>query len=66
MLMHEARSVFARSRRSGWIERLLQRLPYGVVVAALANKLARTAWAVLTKGQSFDRLRWSPVELAAT
>ena len=65
MLMHGARAVIARSNRSGWIDRLLQRRPYSVVVAALANKLARTAWAVLTKGQSFDLLRWNPVEPAA-
>lgn len=65
MLMHGARAVIARSQRSGWIDRLLQRRPYSVVVAALANKLARTAWALLTKGQSFDLQRWNPVEPAA-
>jgi len=65
MLMHGARAVIARSQRSGWIERLLQRRPYSVVVAALANKLARTAWAVLVKGKAFDQLRWNPVDLAA-
>ena len=41
MLMHGARAVIARSQRSGWIERLLPRRPYSVVVAALANKLAQ-------------------------
>ena len=65
LLMHGARAVIARSKRSGWIERLLQRRPYNVVVAALANKLARTAWAVLAKGKAFDQVRWNPVELAA-
>ena len=34
--MHGARAVIARSQRSGWIERLLLRRPYSVVVAALA------------------------------
>ncbi len=64
MLMHGARAVIARSQRSGWIERLLQRRPYSVVVAALANKLARTAWAVLVKGTAFDQVRWNPTETA--
>jgi transposase len=55
LLMHGARAVIARSQRSGWIERLLLRRPYSVVVAALANKLARTAWAVLVKGKALTR-----------
>ncbi len=54
MLMHGARAVIARSQRSGWIKRLLLRRPYSVVVAALANKLARTVWAVLVKDKAFD------------
>lgn len=65
LLMHGARAVIARSQRSGWIERLLLRRPYSVVVAALANKLARTAWAVLVKGKAFDPVRWNPVDRAA-
>ena len=64
MLMHGARAVIARGRPSGWIERLLQRRPYSVVVAALANKLARTAWAVLAKGKAFETHKWNPTELA--
>lgn len=64
MLMHGARAIIARSQRTGWISALLVRRPYSVVVAALANKLARTAWAVLTKGKAFDQVRWNPVELA--
>jgi hypothetical protein len=35
------------------------------LVAALANKLARTALALLTKGQSFDLFRWNPVKPSA-
>lgn len=65
MLMHGARAVITRSSRSSWIERLLQRRPYSVVVAALANKLARTAWAVLAKGKAFDQAKWNPTEIAA-
>jgi len=59
MLMHGARAVIARSERSTWVERLLERRPYSVVVAALANKLARTAWALLAKGSSFDPRKWA-------
>ena len=65
LLMHGARAIIARRQHCGWIERLLQRRPYGVVVAALANKLARTAWAVLTKGKPFEPTRCSPSAAAA-
>ena len=57
-----ARAVIARSGKSDWIERLLQRRHYNVVVVALANKMARTAWAVLVRGMAFDRTRWNPLE----
>ena len=62
LLMHGARAVIARSVQSAWVQSLLARRPYNVVVAALANKLARTAWAVLTKGKAFDQVRWNTVE----
>lgn len=64
LLIHGARAVITRTQRTGWIDALLARRPYSVVVAALANKLARTAWAVLTKGKAFDQLKWNPAELA--
>jgi len=62
LLIAGARAVIARSEKSDWIERLLQRRHYNVVVVALANKMARTAWAVLAKGMAFDRQRWNPLE----
>jgi transposase len=65
LLMHGARAVIARSVQSAWVQSLLARRPYNVVVAALANKLARTAWAVLTKGKAFDQARWNRAEVAA-
>jgi hypothetical protein len=58
--------MIARSGRSDWIERLPQRPHFNVVVVALSNKMARTAWAVLAKGMAFDRTRWNPLEIAAT
>jgi transposase len=68
MLMHGARAVIAQSGRNGdekgWIQRLLQRRPYNVVVAALANKIARVAWAVLSKGHVFDMSKWNPTQAA--
>lgn len=53
LLMHGARSIIAKGQKSEWVERLLARRPYNVVVAALANKLARTVWAVLAKGSPY-------------
>jgi transposase len=65
LLISGARAVVCRSARSSWIDRLLQRRPLNVVVTALANKMARTVWAVLTKGIAFDLLKWNPTETAA-
>ncbi len=53
LLIHGARAVIARGRPSPWVEALLKRRPYSVVVAALANKLARTIWAVLARGRAY-------------
>lgn len=59
LLMHGARSLVARStKHSPWIQGLLARRPYSVVVAAVANKLARTIWAVLMRGQAYDQSRF--------
>ena len=49
-----------------WITRLLERRHYNVAVVALANKIARTAWAVLAKGAAFDQVKWHPLEQAST
>jgi transposase len=37
-----------------WIEAAQQRLHHNVLAIALANKLARIAWAVLNKGRAFE------------
>lgn len=66
LLVNGARAVVGRSAHNSWLERLLQRRHFNVVVAALANKMARTAWAVLAKGKAFDPLKWNPTEAAAT
>lgn len=65
LLISGARAVVCRSAHSCWIERLLQRRHLNVVVAALANKMARTVWAVLAKGHAFDQGKWNRTEAAA-
>jgi transposase len=57
-LMHGARALARVSRGRegklwGWIDGLLARRPFNVAVAAVANKLARVAWALLSRGEAF-------------
>ncbi len=40
-----------------WIEAAKRRLHHNVLAIALANKLARIAWAVLAKGRAFELTR---------
>jgi hypothetical protein len=44
------RYVRSSARRDGWMSALLARRPYKVAAVAVANKLARIAWALLVKG----------------
>jgi transposase len=62
LLVSGARAIVGRSTPTGWIERLLQRRHFNVVVTAVANKMARTVWAVLAKGIAFDQVKWNPTE----
>lgn len=56
LLIHAARCVLAKTTEPGpWIENLRKRRPHNVVVVALANKIARTMWAVLAHGRPYDR-----------
>ena len=41
--------------KAPWVAALLARRPARVVTVAVANKLARIAWAVLSRGESFRR-----------
>jgi transposase len=57
-LMHGARSLVrlaaGRDRQPwAWINSLLGRRPFNVVVAAVANKLARIIWALLSRGETY-------------
>jgi transposase len=56
LLMHGARAVLRRPRTlSPWLQQLSQRRPLNVVIAALANKMARTIWAVLAHDRAYDK-----------
>ena len=56
LLIHGARAVmFTAKDKDLWVESLLQRRPINVVTVALANKMARTAWAILAHGRKYDR-----------
>jgi transposase len=54
LLVHGARAIVGWRKRSPtkirpWIERLLERRPVNVATVAYANKLARIAWALMTR-----------------
>ena len=57
-LIHGARALVKVSQgRSGklwsWVNGLRARRPFNVVVAAVANKLARIVWAMLSRGEAY-------------
>ncbi len=47
------RSARARPDKYPWVMKLLGRRPAKVVAVALANKMARIAWAILAKGEAY-------------
>jgi len=56
LLVHGARSVLSHSREPGaWIEQLTKRRHRNVAIVAIANKMARTIWAVLAHGKSYEK-----------
>jgi transposase len=70
LLIHGARTVLHYQSRADrtldpWLKELLSRRPKNVAIVALANKMARTIWALMAHGRTFDR-RWSrPVVLGS-
>jgi transposase len=59
LLILGATSVLAHVRKKGgtgsaWVTGLLQRRPPKVAAVALANKMARIAWVVMTRGQEYE------------
>lgn len=58
ILIHGARAAVLRIKRDRaligpWLDGLDARAPKNVVVVAMANKLARIAWAVLSSGEDY-------------
>jgi transposase len=57
LMIHGARSVVRaaenRTGQDGWLIQLQHRRTHNVCTAALANKNARTAWALLARGREF-------------
>jgi transposase len=62
LLVQGARAIMRVAQRhddpqSLWVRQLLARRHKHVVAVALANKLARTIWALLVKGEAFEMVR---------
>lgn len=56
LLIHGARTVMFKAKDKGeWSEALLQRRPANVATVAMANKMARTAWAILAHGREYQK-----------
>ena len=53
LLISGARAVL-QTKHSPWVTQLLSRRPQNVVAVAMAHKLARTAWALVAHGRSYD------------
>ena len=58
ILIHGARAVITHAKvKPAWLDELLRRRPLNVAVVALANKMARTAWALVAHGRAY-RSEW--------
>lgn len=56
LLIHGARAVLTTAKDPGtWATELRQRRPLNVAVVALANKMARTIWAMLAHERMYQR-----------
>ena len=69
LLIHGARTVLNHQSRADrtldpWLKELLSRRPKNVAIVALANKMARTIWALMAHGRTFDR-SWGQSAMAA-
>lgn len=55
LLIHGARAVLTHAKEpSTWVEQLGKRRPPNVVTVALANKMARTIWALLAHDRQYE------------
>lgn len=56
LLIHGARAVLTHAKEPGaWVEQLGHRRPPNVVTVALANKMARTIWALLAHDRPYEK-----------
>jgi transposase len=56
LLIHGARAVLAHAKEpSAWVQEISKRRPPNVVTVALANKMARTIWALLAHDRQYER-----------
>jgi transposase len=56
LLIHGARSVQQHAKApSAWLQEISKRRPRNVVAIALANKMARTIWAVMAHQRAYDK-----------
>jgi transposase len=56
LLIHGARAVLMHTKEPGqWLQDIGKRRPPNVVTVALANKIARTIWALLAHDRSYDK-----------
>jgi transposase len=56
LLMHCARSAIQHKKYPWpWLDKILLRRPHNIAVSALANKIARTIWALLAHNRTYER-----------
>jgi len=56
LLIHGARSVIQHAKEPGpWLTNLLARRPHNTAAVALANKMARTIWALLALDRAYQK-----------
>jgi transposase len=56
LLIHGARAVLRHAKEPGkWLQDIGKRRPPDVVTVALANKMARTIWALLAHSREYDK-----------
>jgi transposase len=56
LLIHGARAVLRHANEPGtWVDQMIKRRPKNVVIVALANKMARTIWAVLAHERPYQK-----------
>jgi transposase len=55
LLIHCARSALRTKEPSQWVQDITKRRPRNVVIVALANKMARTIWALLAHGTPYEK-----------